>query len=32
MRLIWHIFKKDARRLWWQVAITLGLAGLIGGK
>ena len=25
MRLIWHIFKKDARRLWWQVAITLGL-------
>jgi hypothetical protein len=25
MRLLWHIFKKDARRLWWQVALTLGL-------
>ncbi len=25
MRLVWHIFKKDARRLWWQVALTLGL-------
>jgi hypothetical protein len=25
MRLLWHIFKKDARRLWWQVAVTLGL-------
>jgi hypothetical protein len=25
MRLVWHIFQKDARRLWWQVAITLGL-------
>jgi hypothetical protein len=25
MRLLWHIFKKDARRLWWQAAVTLGL-------
>ena len=25
MRLLWHIFKKDARRLWWLVAVTLGL-------
>ncbi|MGA3095592.1 MAG: hypothetical protein ABSF25_03980 [Bryobacteraceae bacterium] len=25
MRLIWPIFKKDARRLCWQVAVTLGL-------
>ena len=23
--MIWHIFKKDARRLWWEAAITLGL-------
>lgn len=25
MRLLWHIFKKDTRRIWWQVAVTLGL-------
>ena len=25
MRLIWHLFKKDTRRLWWEIAITIGL-------
>jgi hypothetical protein len=25
MRLIWHVFKKDTRRLWWEIAVTLGL-------
>jgi hypothetical protein len=25
MRLTLHIFKKDARRLWWEVTVTLGL-------
>ena len=25
MRLVLHIFKKDTRRLWWEVTVTLGL-------
>jgi hypothetical protein len=25
VRQVWHIFKKDARRLRWEVAATLGL-------
>lgn len=23
LRFVWHIFKKDLRRLWWMVALTL---------
>src|SRR5579863_10327337 len=26
LRLVWHIFKKDARRLWWLIALTLALS------
>jgi hypothetical protein len=25
LRLVWHIFRKDARRLWWLIALTLAL-------
>src|SRR6266850_1738970 len=25
MRLVLHIFRKDARRFWWEIAVTLGL-------
>jgi hypothetical protein len=25
MRIALHIFRKDARRLWWEIAVTLGL-------
>ena len=25
MRLMLHIFRKDARRFWWEIAVTLGL-------
>jgi hypothetical protein len=25
MRLIWHLFKKDTRRFWWEIVVTLGL-------
>ena len=27
LRFVWHIFKKDARRLWWMIALTLALLG-----
>jgi hypothetical protein len=25
LRFVWHIFRKDARRLWWMIALTLAL-------
>ena len=25
MRLVLHIFIKDARRFWWEIAVMLGL-------
>src|SRR5258707_12526012 len=25
LRFIWHIFRKDTRRLWWVIALTLAL-------
>lgn len=29
MRLSLHIFKKDARRLWWEIAVTLGVLAML---
>jgi hypothetical protein len=29
MRLAWHIFAKDARRLWWEIAVTLGVLTML---
>ena len=29
MRLAWHIFKKDARRLWWEIAVTAGALAML---
>jgi hypothetical protein len=25
LRFVWHIFRKDTRRLWWMIALTLAL-------
>jgi hypothetical protein len=25
IRFVWHIFRKDTRRLWWMIALTLAL-------
>ena len=32
MRLAWHIFKKDARRLWWAIAVTLALFATVASQ
>jgi hypothetical protein len=29
MRLMLHIFRKDARRLWWEIAVTLSLLAVL---
>jgi len=29
MRLMFHIFKKDARRLWWEIAVSLATLALL---
>jgi hypothetical protein len=31
MRLMLHIFKKDARRLWWEIAVSMAVLAVLAG-